>query len=271
MKAAPPRHALIVAVLVAATTPTSAQEPPSPTATIGGTATAEPDADALSREATDPTASLMALNFQTLYTGGFHGDAPSLDDDRWTLQFRPVIPFEAFGKPNILRLTVPYQVDGRGDEGWGPVSVFDLVVFNESWGRWGLGPVVSIDTAGSAPDRFVAGPAIGGVWQVNKKLNLGLFSQNVFWSDTAVSQIQPVVAYQLGGGWSLSAGDLQFIYDWEAGRWLNAPIGFQIGKVTKLGRQPVRFSVNPQYNLIDDPGLPEWSVTFTFTALFPSL
>lgn len=58
---------------------------------------AEGDADELSRQATDPTASLMALNFQSIYTGGFHGAGiPGEADDAWTFQFRPVIPFTAF-------------------------------------------------------------------------------------------------------------------------------------------------------------------------------
>ena len=38
----------------------------------------------------------------------------------------------------------------------------------------------------------------------------------------------------------------------------------------KLGGQPVRFAINPQYNLQNDRGLTEWSVAFTFTALFPT-
>ena len=228
------------------------------------------DANELSRQATDPTASLMALNFQGIYND-FHGpDVPGEPDDRWTLQFRPVIPFTLFDQPNILRMTVPYQVSGRGDEGWGPISVFDLVVFNQSWGRWGFGPVMSFDTSGEAPDEFALGPAAGTVWRAGKKLNLGVFSQNVLWSDTAVSQLQPVIAYQLGKGWALSAGDLQYAYDWEAGRWVNVPVGFQIGKVTKVGKLPMRFSINPQYNLLDDPGLSRWSISFTMTALFPS-
>lgn len=231
---------------------------------------AEGDADELSRQATDPTASLMALNFQSTWND-FHGTTPpGATDDAWTFTFKPVMPFTFLEHPNILRLTLPYQTGGRGDEDFKPISLFDLMVFNENWGRWGIGPVMTFDTTGDLPDEFVIGPAIGGVWQVNKKFNLGLFSQNVFWSDTAVTQIQPVIAYQLGNGWSLSAGDLQFTYDWKAARWVNLPIGFQIGKVTKIGGLPCRFALNPQYNLKNDRGLSEWSVTFTYTALFPT-
>jgi hypothetical protein len=225
--------------------------------------------DELSRQATDPTASLMSFGLIGGYTGAFHGDLPG-DDDRTEIKFQPVIPFRAFGTSNILRLSLPYQVSGRGENGLGDVTLFDLIVFNENWGRWGVGPVMIFATDDNAPDEFVFGPAIGGVWQYSKTLNLGLFNQNVFGGDTGISQLQPIVAYQLGDGWSLSAGDLQFVYDWEGSRWLSVPIGAQLGKVTKVAGQAVRFAVNPQYNLIDDDGLEQWKVLFTFTLLVPS-
>ncbi len=228
------------------------------------------NANELAIKATDPTASLMAFNFLGNYTGGFYGDAPGLPDDSWSLTFRPAIPFEFLDHPNLLRLTVPYQLSGRGQEGFGPISVFDLFMFNQSWGRWGFGPLMNFDTTGDLPDQFSIGPAVGFVAKSGKKFQFGLFSQNLFASDTVISQLQPVIAYQLGRGWSLSAGDLQFTYDWQASQWLSAPVGFQIGKVTKIGSQPVRFALNPQYNLIDRDGLSEWSISFTFTALFPT-
>jgi hypothetical protein len=230
---------------------------------------ADESADELSRQATDPTASLMSFGLIGGYTGDYYGNTPG-DDDRTEIKFQPVIPFRAFGTSNILRLSLPYQVSGRGDNGLGAVTVFDLVVINESWGRWGVGPVMTFATDDNAPDDFLAGPAIGGVWQYSKKLNLGLFNQNLFGDDTSLSQLQPIVAYQLGGGWSLSGGDLQFIYDWEDSRWVSVPIGVQLGKVTKVAGQAMRFAVNPQYNLIDDPGLDKWKVLLTVTLLVPS-
>lgn len=212
----------------------------------------------------------MALNVIGTYTGDYTDDPAGLDDDGFDLTFRPVVPFQAWGLPNILRLTIPYRLDGRGEEGLGDVSIFDLVVVQEQWGRWGIGPVMNLAADDSAPDRFAIGPAVGAVAQVSKDLNLGLFSQNVFAGETAVTQLQPVAAWQLGGGWALSAGDLQFVYDWERSRWLSVPLGFQIGIVLPLAGQPMRLSVNPQYNLVDDDGLPEWSVAFTATLLAPS-
>jgi hypothetical protein len=73
------------------------------------------DRDQLAREANDPTASLMAFNLLGAYISSFHGpDVP--DDRRTTLTFRLVVPYAAFFIPNILRLTMPCQVAGRGEE-----------------------------------------------------------------------------------------------------------------------------------------------------------
>ena len=190
-----------------------------------------------SSKATDPTASLMALNFQSTWNN-YHGDLPGNADDTWEFAFRPVIPFTFLEHPNIFRATIPFQTGGRGEEGFEAITLFDLFMTNESWGRWGIGPVMSFDTTGDAPNEFVIGPAFGGVWKVNKQLSLGMFSQNVFASDTAVTQLQPVIAYQLGEGWSVSAGDLQITYDWEASRWVNLPVGIQIGDAHAPGPAP---------------------------------
>lgn len=56
------------------------------------------DENELSRQATDPTAPLMAFSLLGTYTANFHGpDVPGQPDDRWEATFRPVIPFTAFG------------------------------------------------------------------------------------------------------------------------------------------------------------------------------
>jgi hypothetical protein len=40
--------------------------------------------------------------------------------------------------------------------------------------------------------------------------------------------------------------------------------------VTKFGSQPVRWSLNPQYNLVDDAGLEKWSVVLGLSLLVPA-
>lgn len=226
--------------------------------------------DDLSSKATDPTASLMSFNFQASYAGSFYGDAPGLEDHSLQFKFQSVIPFQLFNTPNLFRMTLPYQVDGRGDEGFGTVSLLDVFLIQKDWGRMAVGPLLSLDTTGDMPDQITSGFSIGAVVPVSTKLNVGLFSQNLFGADTAVTQIQPILAYQLGGGWSVSGGDLQFTYDWKAGKWTSLPIGFQLGKVAKIGSQPVRFSINPQYNLMDRDGLNEWNCTAGVSLLLPT-
>jgi hypothetical protein len=79
---------------------------------------AEGDADELSRQATDPTASLMALNFQSTWND-FHGTTPpGAADDAWTFTFKPVIPFTFLEHPNILRLTQANKKFNRGLSEW---------------------------------------------------------------------------------------------------------------------------------------------------------
>ncbi len=228
------------------------------------------DQDELARKATDPTASLMSLGLITGYTGDYRGSQPGLDDHSWDFKFQPVIPFKFLDMPNILRLSLPYRFSGRGEHGLGDVSVFDLALVNESWGRWGLGPVMTFAGDDDAEDKFVFGPAIGGVIQASKEFSFGAFNQNVFGPDTAVSQFQPILTWQLGDGWSLSGGDLQFTYDWHGDRWVNLPVGFQLGKVLQIGGQPLRLAVNPQYNLARHEGLEQWKVLFSVTLLLPS-
>ena len=116
------------------------------------------DADELSRQATDPTASLMAFNF----INDFRTSFTDSDDTGFEFRFQPVVPFRAFKTSNILRVVVPYQGSGPGNEGLKDVSIFDLVVLPQKWGRLGIGPVMSLkQSAGDAPSKFAIGPAVG--------------------------------------------------------------------------------------------------------------
>jgi hypothetical protein len=235
-------------------------------------ATAESEQDELSRRATDPTASppsFAAINDVTTSYRDLEDGTP-IDEDGYQLRFQPVVPFKAWGVANILRMTVPYQVSGPSREGLGDVTIFDLVILPQSWGRLGIGAVGSLVQAEKDADgHFAGGPAIGVVVPVSRKLNLGLFNQNLFGNDVAISQIQPIAAYQLGSGWSLSLGDLQWPYDWDRGEFVSMPIGLQLGKVQKVAGQPMRFSVNPQYDMKDLPGASRFKVVLTVQLILP--
>jgi hypothetical protein len=235
-------------------------------------ASGESQQDELSRRATDPTASPPTFSLINDVTFNYRNlaDGTPVDDTGYALRFQPVIPFRAWGVANILRMTIPYQISGPSPDGLGDVTVFDMVILPQSWGRLGIGVVGSFAAATSDVSAHAsAGPAIGLVAAVSKKLNLGLFNQNLFGDGVSISQIQPIAAYQLGSGWSLSLGDLQWPYDWDRNEFVSMPIGVQLGKVLPVLGQPMRFALNPQYDLKDLPGASRFKILFTIQLLLP--
>jgi len=226
---------------------------------------AGPDNNELSRKVVDPTASLMTLGFRLIHVDGYHGNE---DESANLVQVQPVIPFEAFGVPNILRITATSTLDGPGDTGFNDVSIFNLFVINESWGRWAFGPVVDfISERPPGGDSFTAGPAIGAVLSKGK-WTYGIFNQNFIGSETELSSLQPVIGYQLGNGYSLSAGDAQFTYDWKGGQWVNLPLGVSLNKVTEISGQPLKLSINPEYNFRDIQGTSQFTLRFGLSLIF---
>jgi hypothetical protein len=226
----------------------------------------------LARRATDPTASPPNFSFINALSLSYQDrvDGRPVDGTGYDLRFQPVIPFKAWGAANILRMTLPYTLSGPGESGLGDVTLFDLIILPQSWGRLGVGVVANIASkASDAAAKVSFGPAIGLVARASAKLNLGVFNQNLFGTGVAVSQIQPIAAYQLGQGWSLSLGDLQWPYDWKRGELLALPVGIQLGRVLPIAGQPMRLAVNPQYDLLPQPGAEVFSVLVTVTLLLP--
>lgn len=221
----------------------------------------------LSVQATDPTASLFSMNLIGDVLAGYNGS----DESGFAVRFQPVIPFKAWGWDNIMRIQAPYQMSGLGPEGLNQVTIFDLVLTNEAWGRWGVGPVFQLSEGASGrDDQFGFGAAVGAVYGINPDLNVGLFNQNLFGDDLAISSFQPIVAYQLGNGWALSAGDLQIVFDWDRGRFAQVPLGFQLGVVQPVLGQPMRFFVNPQWNLVDTEGTFDSRILLGVTLIAPT-
>lgn len=221
--------------------------------------------DELARKAADPTASLMSFNLRYTRIPSFHG----LEGSAGSSQFQAVIPFEAWNTRNILRATVNYTNSGPAPDGLSDVTIFNLLVFDRPWGRWGAGPVAQLLPGRDGDsDTFAIGPAVGFVRSTGP-WTYGLFNQNLFGDDTAISSLQPVLAYQLGDGWALAAGDAQWTRDWDRGEFVNLPIGMQVSKVTSIGGESAKVSFNPEYNLRTLDGTPEWTLRFGLSLLVP--
>lgn len=234
------------------------------------------ESESLGQAANDPTASLLALQFADWYTSDFH----NLPGDANQVVFRPVIPFSTGNFNHIMRATVPFITDSPVlSDGLSDTILFDLVVFDASWGRWGVGPVALFPTGGSTrgADKWAAGPAAG--FTVAKgKLLWGFFNQNLFTyasegsgPDVNISILQPIFNYSLGNGWSVGVSEMTVTYDWEAQRWASLPLGAQLNKLVRIGGQAVQLSGQYEHDFADD-ALADPSDTFRFTTkfLFPT-
>lgn len=236
-----------------------------------------PGSDDLSAQATDPTASLMSFQFLNWYTPSYHGT----DDSSNQLVFRAAIPFEAFGLPNIFRVTQgSYTSSPSGRTGPGDMQVFNLTVFNQPWGRWGAGLAGSLPTGreGLSSEKWALGPAAGFVNSSNKGISFGLFAQTFFSfagddsaADVGIINLQPIFSYQLGGGRSLSLGNSAFVYDTTQSRWASLGLGVNYGQVVSLWGQKWRPNVGVDYDFQDRTGTPKVTARAGFVLLLPSL
>ena len=230
----------------------------------------------LEQAASDPTASLMSVQIQDLYSGKYH----NLNDESGNaILLRVAVPFKTGSLDHIARVTLPIVTDSpSGESGLGDAALFDLIVFNQPWGRWGVGPVILVPTATNdqlGSGKWAAGPAAGFVARSNKLL-WGLFNQNLFTfagddgrEDVNVSILQPIVNYALPDKWSIGTSEMNITYDWKKSDWTVLPLGIKLAKLVKFGKQPVQFSGSYEYNFADDHVAPAWTINFAVKFLFP--
>jgi hypothetical protein len=220
----------------------------------------------LASEIIDPTASL--LNVNVLYHWSFEryaSDEAGAEGDSHAITFRPVIPFPAWGATNVLRLLVEYEVESEsGAAGLGAAEIVDVVVVEQSWGRWGPGVVLHLAPPTDAEESAAPlqlGPAFAVVATLDE-WTFGVFNQNLFSEDVQLSRWQPVLGYALSPMLSLSIGEPQITWDWGDGKLVELPVGVQLNIVVPILGQPLRLSVNPELNLIDEPSAQKWSMIF---------
>ena len=56
-------------------------------------------------------------------------------------------------------------------------------------------------------------------------------------------------------------------YNFEAKRWVSLPLGMRIGKLTQIGKLPVRFFADAEYNFADRGVAPRWILRFGIVPL----
>lgn len=230
--------------------------------------------DALAAQATDPTAQLMSFQLNDWYTGSFHG----IDDTANQVVFRAAIPFDVGPTKHIFRVTQPYSTSAPAGSGFVDTTIFDLMVFDQPWGRWGIGASGTIPTgaSGLTTDKWTIGPAVGFVNAAHPPFRWGLFMQSFFSfagsssaSGVGILNFQPILSYQLGGGRSLSLGNSALVYDTERSRWSSLLIGVNYGQVVGFWGQKWRPNVEAGYDFKDDVGNPKWVFRVGIALLLP--
>ena len=241
---------------------------------LAGSARAAEADDELSKKATDPTASLISFSLNDWYSGQ-HGS----DDRLNQVVLRAVLPFSVAGTHHIFRVTQPFVTSSPGRTGAGDMTVFDLMVFGEPWGRWGVGlaGLLPTGTDGLSVEKWSVGPSVGFVNSSLKTQSFGLFVQSYVSvagdaaaPDVGVVNLQPIFSHQLGGGRSISLGNSQLVYDTERSRWASLQLGLNYGQVVGAWGHKWRPSIEGDYDFRRLAGNPAWTVRLGLTLLVPN-
>jgi len=239
----------------------------------------------LAKQSQNPVADMVSLPFQynTYFNTGpkdktqnvllVQPVVPMTINDNWNFIARPIIPI----------LEQPPFVDGQNrNYGLGNIQFQGFFSPKDKvWDDWivGFGPYLEFPT-NSGPDNrfgsdnFSAGPAFVGLkmdgpW-VYGSLVSHLWSYHGNDPEVNTTTIQPFVNYNLDDGWYLNSSPL-ITANWSADssdRW-TIPIGGGLGKVFKLGKQPVNASLSAYYNLEAPDTGAEWQLQFQIQFLFP--
>jgi hypothetical protein len=242
---------------------------------LAPTAQAQDTDDELAAKAIDPTASLMSFQLNDWYTARVHGS----DDSANQIVLRAAIPFRLGGTNQIFRVTQPYATSTTsGATGLVDTTIFDLVVFNQPWGRWGVGAAGTLPTgaSGLSTEKWTAGPAVGFVNAQTKGYNWGLFAQSFFSfagdadaPDVRLINLQPILGHQLGQGRSLSLGNSAIVYDLAKSRWSSLMVSANYGQVVDFWGQKWRPNFELGYDFKNDPGNQRLVARVGITLLLP--
>jgi hypothetical protein len=243
------------------------------------------NATELAKAAQNPVADMISLPFQwnSYFETGPEGKTQNV------LLIQPVLPFSLnkdwnfIARPIIPLMEVPPMIDGQNRNfGLGNIQFQGFFSPKEKVNDWiiGFGPYLEFPTNSGPDNRFgsdnwSAGPAfvalqIKGPWVYG-----GLVSHlwSYHGSDPEVNQtsIQPFLNYNMEGGWYLSASPVitaNWAADDSSDTW-TIPIGGGIGRVFKVGKQPVNAALKAYYNVESPRTGSDWQLQFQVQFLFP--
>ena len=242
----------------------------------------------LAAAATNPVANLIQFQLQDEYDWSNYNSSGA--GNAFIIQ--PVIPIKLPWEAVplvITRTTIPYVrtpgLDSVGHKnGFGDTSF--LALFTPNFGlkgqTIGFGPTVVIPTAGNndftGSGKWQAGPAFVYIntksstqWGILGFQQWSFASTDSGENRPSVSKlsIQPILTHHFGEGWFVGTPDNAQVYNFETNKW-KLQLGPQVGRVFKIGKQPVKMFGAVYYNPINDGGATaKWTAKIGLTFLFP--
>ena len=248
--------------------------------------------DDLRAKVQNPVSSMISLPLK------FTADFGAPNGSAYFFNINPVVPL-TFGNWNLInRALIPAIVSVDGEiagtpgipegkssndrkTGLGDInySLF-LSPADATSFIWGIGPSINLPTAKTdalGSGKWSAGPTGVVLFQPGWGTYGGLVRQ--LWSfagdsdrsDVNQTLIEPFLNYNLPQGWYLIADPI-ITANWGAkksgDRW-TVPLGGGVGKLFKIGNQPINCRVEAYYNIEKPDAGPDWQTVFTFQFLFP--
>lgn len=241
------------------------------------------EGDALRKAAQNPIASLISVPIQNVTSFNI-GPTDRIQN---VINIQPVIPLKLNENWNlILRIITPIISQPTGPDsdqtafGFGDINpAFFFSPSKPGKLIWGAGPTVVFPTAASrslGQGKLSLGPTFVGLVQQGK-WTVGVLANNV-WSvagkddRAAVNQmvLQYFINYNLKKGYYITIQPTNTA-NWRASgddRWV-VPLGGGIGRIMKLGFQPVNISLQFYANVVRPPDSSPFKVQFQIAFLYP--
>ena len=244
----------------------------------------------LAAAATNPIAALMQFQLQNTYN--FKNYNSEGFSNVTTLQSVIPVPLPFKSVPMLItRATLPYVTTPDLGEPIGRVTGFSdfqllLMGVPKHKGKGytiGVGINTVWPTAGSNPvvgnGKYQTGPAFLYLNMKTPTWQWGIFTYQLwsYASGRGVSgrdniskiYIQPVLTKHFKKGWYMQSSDTPMTYDWKSEKW-TVPLGGSVGRVMKLGKQPVKLFAEVLYDPISGNGpIAKWLFKANITFLLP--
>lgn len=269
--------------LVASTESETAISLPDRTSAIAQAADSEASGQAdLARASQNPIASLISVPFQNSTNFGV-GEFNRTSN---ILNVQPVIPVPLSDSLTLVNRTIvpiayqPQLAAGLDSAfGLGDINYTGFFVPNTTGNfTWGVGPSIVLPTATDTilgTGKWSIGPAAVGLMTEGPIVAGALVSQ--LWSfagdsnrqDVSLLTVQPFFNYNFAGGWYATTSPI-ITANWQADsdQW-TVPFGGGMGRVFRIGSQPVNASLQAYWNAIKPEGAADWTLRAQMTLLFP--